>query len=98
MRPGAASEVARSTITRASTSPVTITGGWTAESSWTPERMYIAEREARKTVRARLSGHGVFAHSPDLPDDAAFFAARDRGQDWTGHWYSRDRVGALEWQ
>ncbi|WP_159850606.1 hypothetical protein [Nocardia sp. CY41] len=77
-----------------------IVGGWTAQQWWTADRMYWAEREARTVVRARRfhSGGIVFAHSPDLDDDDAFFAARDSGRAWTGHWYSRDPVDAPEWQ
>lgn len=72
--------------------------GWqTAEEFWTRDRILWAEKEARKAARARLSGRGVIAHSPELPDDAEFFAASESGGDFDGHWYSRDPVGAPEW-
>ncbi|MGW5569689.1 hypothetical protein ACWEVD_00690 [Nocardia thailandica] len=38
------------------------------------------------------------AHSPELPDDAEFFAAKESGGDFNGHWYSRDPVGSPEWE
>lgn len=76
-----------------------IIGRLTAEEFWTRDRIFWAEKEARKAARARLrGGHGVIAHSPDLPDDAEFFAASDSGRDFNGHWYSRDPVGAPEWE
>lgn len=74
-----------------------IVDGWTAEKWWTHERMFWAEKQARAAERARRfhSGGVVLAHAPDLPDDAAFYAALDAGREWTGRWYSRDAVGVL---
>ncbi|MGS2807719.1 MULTISPECIES: hypothetical protein [Nocardia] len=52
---------------------------------WTRDRIFWAEKEARKAARARLrGGHSVIAHSPELPDDAEFFAAHESGGDLTG--------------
>ncbi|WP_280471251.1 hypothetical protein [Nocardia cyriacigeorgica] len=76
-----------------------IIGGWTAEEFWTRDRIFWAEKEARKAARARLGGgHRVIAYSPELPDDAEFFAACESGNDFGGHWYSRDPVGAPDWE
>ncbi len=66
---------------------------------WTRDRIFWAEKEARKAARARLrGGHGVIAYFPQLPDDVEFFAACESGGDFDGHWYSRDPVGAPEWE
>lgn len=75
-----------------------IIGDRTAEEFWTRDRILWAEKGARNAARARLSGRGVIAHSPELPDDAEFFAASESGGDFDGHWYSRDSVGAPEWE
>ncbi|WP_446225025.1 hypothetical protein ACTWPB_07900 [Nocardia sp. IBHARD005] len=66
--------------------------GWAAETFWTQERMFRAENEARKVVRARrFHGRSVaFAHAPALDDDEMFFAAVGTRTDFGGHWYSRD--------
>lgn len=76
-----------------------IGGAAAAERFWTRDRIFWAEKEARKAARARLrGGRGVIAHSPGLPDDAEFFTAHETGGDFHGHWYSRDEVGAPEWE
>lgn len=69
-----------------------IIGGRTTDTWWTRDRMYWAERQARNVVRARRFHEGsvAFAHTPELDDDDDFYAVWDAGQDWTGHWYSRD--------
>lgn len=75
-----------------------IGGAAAAERFWTRDRIFWAEKHARCAARARLHGHGVIAHSPELSDDAEFFAAAESGHgDFDGHWYSRDAIGAPEW-
>lgn len=59
-------------------------------------RALFAERAARGAARARLQkARGVIAAgSPELPDDTAFHVL-PHGQEWTGHWYSRET--AADW-
>ncbi|MFG3620404.1 hypothetical protein [Nocardia sp. NPDC047654] len=62
------------------------------------QRAYRAEYAARSVERARRFYRAqpgiVHAHTPELPDDAEFYAALESGREWTGHWYSRDPLGA----
>ncbi|MGW4094901.1 hypothetical protein [Nocardia sp. NPDC004750] len=62
------------------------------------QRAYHAECSARSVERARRFHRDrpgvVQAHTPALPDDTQFYAALAAGQEWSGHWYSRDPVQA----
>ncbi|MDE1675146.1 hypothetical protein [Nocardia gipuzkoensis] len=72
----------------------------TSEAGLIIRRAYHAEVAARSVQRAhrfyRDHPGVLYAHTPALPDDTEFYAALESGQEWSGHWYSRDPIQAWE--